>query len=123
LRVTGVEDGRILRIRPDTLDVRTAADTGGRPLGIEFTPDGQLVVCDARQGLLMVNPKSGSVHTLVDRVHDEKMRLCDNAAVCDDGTIYFSDSSRRHNLAHCWFVWSTWWTCSPSRRVIDTRTA
>jgi sugar lactone lactonase YvrE len=96
---TGVNDGRILRLVPDG-GVDTVADTGGRPLGIEVHPDGDLVVCDAYRGLLRVDPSTGAITVLVDEVEGEPMLLCDNAAVASDGTIYFSDSSRRFTLAH-----------------------
>ena len=96
---TGVKDGRILRLAPDG-EVRTVADTGGRPLGIEVHPDGDLVVCDAYRGLLRLDPDTGSLSVLVDEVDGERMLLCDNAAVARDGTVYFSDSSRRFTLAH-----------------------
>jgi sugar lactone lactonase YvrE len=94
--ITGVDDGRILRISPDGRYVETVADTGGRPLGIELDPaGGGLIVCDARRGLLRVD--GGDVHTLVDA---GDMLFCNNAAVATDGTIYFSDSSRRFGLEH-----------------------
>jgi sugar lactone lactonase YvrE len=92
--VTGVGDGRILRVSPDGQEVRTVADTGGRPLGIELHPHGGLVVCDVRRGLLRVTP-SGEVLELA-----QGMRFCNNASVGPDGTIYFTDSSRRFGLEH-----------------------
>jgi sugar lactone lactonase YvrE len=96
---TGVSDGRILRLAPDGA-VREVADTGGRPLGIEVHPDGDLVICDAYRGLLRVDPVRGTETVLVDEVDGERMLLCDNAALARDGSIYFSDSSRRFTLAH-----------------------
>jgi sugar lactone lactonase YvrE len=95
----GVEDGRILCVAPDG-PVRVVADTGGRPLGVEVHPDGDLVVCDAYRGLLRVDPLQGRVSTLVSTVDGERLLLCDNAAVGPDGSVYFSDSSRRFTLAH-----------------------
>jgi sugar lactone lactonase YvrE len=95
--LTGVDDGRILRISPDGRHLETVADTGGRPLGIELHPGGGLVVCDARRGLLHVDPDGGSVRTLVEPTD---MLFCNNAAVAADGTIYFSDSSRRFGIEH-----------------------
>lgn len=95
---TGVEDGRILRLSRDGSPARLVADTGGRPLGIEIDRDGDLIVCDAGRGLLRVDPGSGRVQTLVASGPD--LLLCDNAAVASDGTVYFSDSSRRFELAH-----------------------
>ncbi|GIH18398.1 SMP-30/gluconolactonase/LRE family protein [Rugosimonospora africana] len=96
---TGVADGRLLRLAPDG-EVAVIADTGGRPLGVEVDPGGDLVVCDAYRGLLRVDPRRGTVTVLVDKVDGEQLLLCDNAAVAGDGSIYFSDSSRRFTLAH-----------------------
>jgi len=76
------------------------ADTGGRPLGVELLGDGRLLVCDARRGLLAVDPETSAVEVLVDRVAGEPMRFCNNAAVAADGTVYFSDSSRRFGIDH-----------------------
>src|SRR2546430_15574716 len=94
--VTGVADGRLLRIDPDSGRVERIADTGGRPLGIELLPDGRLLVCDARRGLLAVDPEGGSVETLT----GEPMLFCNNAAVAADGTVWFSDSSGRFGIDH-----------------------
>lgn len=95
---TGTGDGAILRIRPTGDRVEQVARTGGRPMGIELLPDGRLLVCDARRGLLTVDPGVGAVETLVSQVDGRPMRFCNNAAVAADGTCYFSDSSTVHGL-------------------------
>ena len=96
--VTGVADGRVLSFNPDGTDIEVVADTGGRPLGIEALPDGRLLVCDAERGLLRVNVHGGAVHPLNTAIHGQPINLCNNAAVTADGTIYFTDSSRRYGL-------------------------
>jgi sugar lactone lactonase YvrE len=96
--VTGVADGRLLSVAFDGTDIGVLADTGGRPLGIEVLPDGRLVVCDAERGLLRVDPATASVESLTTTIAGEPMKLCNNAAVAADGTIYFTDSSRRHRI-------------------------
>jgi streptogramin lyase len=89
---TGSEDGVIHRVASDGR-VTAVANTGGRPLGIELLPDGRLLVCDARRGLLAVDPSSGAIEDLAG-----SMRFCNNAAVAADGTISFSDSSTVHTI-------------------------
>jgi sugar lactone lactonase YvrE len=98
--VTGVEDGRILRISNEGRQIEVVADTGGRPLGIELLPDGALLVCDARRGLLRVDPDSGTIDVLAYEVAGRPMLFCNNAAVASDGTVFFSDSSRRFGIDH-----------------------
>lgn len=98
--VTGVDDGRVLRLTPDGRHIEVVADTGGRPLGIELFPDGSLLVCDARRGLLRVDPASGDVEPLVEQVDGERLLFCNNADIAADGTVYFTDSSRRFPIDH-----------------------
>ena len=96
---TGTEDGAIWALDPAAGTTRRVADTGGRPLGIELLPGGDLLVCDADRGLLQVSPVNGDVEVLLDRVDGAPMRFCNNAAVAADGTIWFSDSSLHYGVA------------------------
>ena len=96
--ITGVEDGRILRVDPSSGDVAVVVNTGGRPLGIERLADGRFLVCDAYRGLLALDPGNGSLEKVCDNAEGEPLRVCNNAAVAADGTIYFTDSSRRFDL-------------------------
>jgi sugar lactone lactonase YvrE len=96
----GVEDGRLLRLSPDGREAVTLADIApGRPAGLEVLPDGRVLVCDARGGrLLRVDPDVGTVETLADRVGGERLRLVSNVVAAPDGTIYFTESSRRFGI-------------------------
>ncbi|MFI0262424.1 SMP-30/gluconolactonase/LRE family protein [Streptomyces sp. NPDC017056] len=109
--LTGVEDGRILRL--DAFGAggsgggdaggpaaEVIAHTGGRPLGLEPLPDGGVLVCDAQRGLLRVDPSDGSVRTVADTVEGAPLRFCSNVTAATDGTLYFSVSSRRYPLEH-----------------------
>jgi sugar lactone lactonase YvrE len=95
---TGTEDGTIWRVSHDGERVDRVAQTGGRPLGIEVADDGRLLVCDARKGVLWVDPASGGVEPLVPEVAGEPMLFCNNGAIASDGTIWFSDSSRSYGI-------------------------
>ncbi len=91
---TGVLSGAILRISPDGTAIGKFVETGGRPLGVDFDPAGNLVVADAVKGLLSVSP-AGSIRVLADRVGDDPIRYADAVAVSRNGRIYFTDASRR----------------------------
>lgn len=93
----GVADGRILRVDPRTYAVTSVADTRGRPLGLEPLQDGRLVVCDSHRGLLRVDPRDGGVEVLVAEV-GTPLVFCSNAVAADDGTIWFTESSRRYHV-------------------------
>lgn len=92
---TGLADGRVVRFPPDGGAARTVATVPGRPLGIERDPRGGLIVCSAGGGLLHLDPDTGAVTTVVDRVDGAAMRFTNNAACAADGRIFFTDSSRR----------------------------
>ena len=97
--ITGLDDGRVLRLSPDDGSVQTLCDTGGRPLGIETLGDGRFLICDAYRGLLRLSD-DGTLETLCTGAAGLPLRVCNNAAVARDGTIYFSDSSQRFALEH-----------------------
>lgn len=94
---TGVTSGDINRFRPDGSNVQTIANTGGRPMGLELSPEGGLVVCDAFKGLLHMSA-GGDIRPLVDQFEGKDLLLTNNAAIASDGRIFFSDSSQRWNL-------------------------
>ncbi|XOZ32250.1 SMP-30/gluconolactonase/LRE family protein [Halomonadaceae bacterium KBTZ08] len=89
----GLADGRIIRVSPGG-EVTTFADTGGRPLGLAFDDDGNLIVADAWKGLLSVAP-DGSVEVLTTGAGGKPFAFTDDLAIASDGRIYFSDASSR----------------------------
>ena len=89
--VTGLTNGDVVRVSAAGSVV--LGNTGGRPLGIEEYPDGDLLVCDHDRGLLRLDVTSGAVEVLVDEVDGKHLHFCSNAVICADGTIYFSSSS------------------------------
>lgn len=88
---TGTGDGAIRRISADG-GVDTIANTGGRPLGVAFTPAGRLIVADAWKGLLAVDENSATT-TLSTGADGVPFAFTDDLAVAQDGTVYFSDAS------------------------------
>ena len=97
--LTGLEDGRIVAIDPETGAETRIAATGGRPLGIEHHADGGWVVCDSTRGLLRV-ARDGAVTVLVGAHDGHELMFCNNAAVAADGTIWFTDSSTKFGFEH-----------------------
>jgi len=88
----GMEDGRIVRFSPDGKSHRVFADTGGRPLGMDFDRDGNLIVADAYKGLLSVAP-DGSIEVLSTGSDGVPFKLTDDVDAAPGGIIYFSDAS------------------------------
>ena len=91
---TATADGVIIRLRPDGSGVEVFADTGGRPLGIEFDAEGNLFVANAYLGIQKISP-DGHVEVLVDSYNGQRIEYADDLAVAANGKIYFSDASSK----------------------------
>jgi sugar lactone lactonase YvrE len=74
--------------------IHSWVNTGGRPLGIEFDMQGNLIVADAFKGLLSISPK-GDITTLVDSVEGVAINYADDVDIASNGNIYFSDASSK----------------------------
>lgn len=98
LLYTAVASGHILRMDRDGGAQTVFASTGGRPLGLDFDPDGNLIVADAIKGLLSVAP-DGKVAPLTDAVDGKAIGFANAVVVARDGKIYFSDASERFTTA------------------------
>ena len=85
------DDGKIRRILKNG-KTEVFADTKGRPLGIEFAPNGDLIVADVYKGLVSINPK-GKVTVLADSYKGKKMIFVDDVDVDKEGVMYFTDAS------------------------------
>jgi sugar lactone lactonase YvrE len=91
---TGVLSGAVLRMNPDGTGVETVVNTGGRPLGLAFDGEGQLLIADAMNGLMLVGP-DGTVTVLADRQGADPVVYADALVVARNGHIYFTDATQR----------------------------
>lgn len=74
--------------------IQTWVNTQGRPLGIEFDGQGNLIVADAFLGLLSIDP-NGKIQTLVTEIDGIALNYADDVDVAANGKIYFSDASTK----------------------------
>jgi sugar lactone lactonase YvrE len=94
----GFEDGRIIVLQPDGTQPRVFANTNGRPLGLIFDREGNLIVADAIKGLLSVN-KAGEVKVLAEEADGVKFGCLNDLDVGTDGTIYFTEASNKFPMS------------------------
>lgn len=94
----GFEDGRIVQLQPDGTQPRVFANTYGRPLGLVFDRDGNLLVADALKGLLSIS-KVGEVKLLADAADGVKFGCLNDLDVGADGTIYFTEASHKFPMS------------------------
>ena len=97
LMYTANEDGRIIVLNSDGSNPQDFAQTGGRPLGLKFDSNGNLIVADAFQGLLSIDT-AGQISVLTTGYGGLPFLLTDDLDIGSDGTIYFSDASSVNNL-------------------------
>jgi ribose transport system permease protein len=102
----GTRDGYLMRIAaPDHAKAEVLAKIGGRPLGLAFDREGRIVCCVAGMGLVRVT-MDGKVELLSDQTgrslfsvqDDTTIRMADDLDIAPDGTIYFTDASKRYDI-------------------------
>jgi len=92
---TGLADGRIM-VREIEGGWSELANTGGRPLGLSFAPDGALFVADALKGLLRWTAETGFETWMADESEGGALVFTDDLTVLDDGAVILTDASRRY---------------------------
>ncbi len=90
---TGTQDGWIVRIWPDGR-VENWLQTDGRPLGMVFDREGNLIVADAWKGLLSIAPDK-TVTVLTREAEGLPFGFTDDVDIAPDGRLYFTDASSR----------------------------
>ncbi|PON49998.1 Strictosidine synthase [Parasponia andersonii] len=103
---TGCADGWVKRVSlnesaADSM-VENWVNTGGRPLGIVYGHNNQVLVADTEKGLLSIS-EDGVVELLTDEAEGLKFNLTDGVDVAEDGMIYFTDASYKYKLKD--FIW------------------
>ena len=99
-------DGNIIRFSgPDLKTREVFAHIGGRPLGMQFDRNENLIVAVAGMGVYGVKP-DGEVFKVTDETNrtwyklndDSRLRMADDLDIGPDGKIYFSDCTTRYEM-------------------------
>lgn len=106
-RVYGsTRDGNIIRFSGPNFEQREVfAHIGGRPLGMQFDKDENLIVAVAGMGVYGIKP-DGAVFKVTDETNrtwyklndDSRLRMADDLDIAPDGKIYFSDCTTRYEM-------------------------
>lgn len=91
----GLKHGEILKISPDGTTQKVWANTHGRPLGMHFDSNSNLIVADAVKGLLSLDPE-GKITVLTTGAEGKPFKLTDDLDIAIDGKIYFTDASYKY---------------------------
>lgn len=90
LYVVDVPWGRIFRINPAG-DIAIVAEYDGEPNGLKIHKDGRIFVADFRNGLMLLDPRSGTVTALMDRAGVERFKGPNDLVFASNGDLYFTD--------------------------------
>lgn len=93
---TGDSRGRIMRIGRDLKSVEVFANVGGRPLGLQFDKNQNLLVANHGIGLQSISP-DGKVSLLTNVAASRPILFANDLTIANDGTIYLTDSSSKYN--------------------------
>ncbi len=93
----GYEDGRIIKYDVYGKIQGVFADTEGRPLGLDFDADGNLIIADANKGLLSADPE-GNLSVLTTESFGIPFAFTDDVDIGPDGKIYFTDASSKYDI-------------------------
>lgn len=96
---TGLDDGRIMRLEGTDGHWANFSDTHGRPLGMVFDENGNLIVADAIKGLLSI-ARDGTVSVLTTSADGVAFGCTNDLDIAADGTIYFTDASYKFPLTN-----------------------
>lgn len=95
----GLDDGRIMRLQADGTRPEVFANTQGRPLGMKFDSNGNLILADAIKGLLSIS-RDGAITVLSTEAGGVAFRCTNDLDIAADGTIYFTYASDKFPLSN-----------------------
>jgi gluconolactonase len=85
--------GRIFRIdAKGEWDLVTQYD--GWPNGLKIHNDGSIFICDYKKGLLKLDPKTGSIETVLGTAFSEGFKGLNDLHFADNGDLYFTDQGQ-----------------------------
>jgi gluconolactonase len=90
LWVTNIPYGQIMKISPKG-DWSVVAEYDGEPNGLKIHKDGRIFIADHKQGLLLLDAKSGKVAPVCDRPRGERFKGLNDLIFAKNGDCYFTD--------------------------------
>ena len=89
LYIVDIPFGRIFRITPAGAWA-LVAEYEGEPNGLKLHQGGRILIADYRNGLLELDPASGTVRTVLGRRNSEAFKGLNDLAIAANGDIYFT---------------------------------
>jgi gluconolactonase len=93
LWIVDIPFGRIFRISPKK-EWELIAQYDGWPNGLKFHKDGRAFICDYKKGLLVLDPKSGKLETVLETAFSEGFKGLNDLHFASNGDLYFTDQGQ-----------------------------
>ncbi|OLL31225.1 gluconolactonase [Burkholderia sp. SRS-W-2-2016] len=93
LWITDIPWGRIFRI-DRAGNVELALEYDGEPNGLKFHPDGRAFIADYRHGIMVMDPRRGTIEPLFERARLERFKGCNDLFFASNGDLYFTDQGQ-----------------------------
>src|SRR5690606_7985884 len=97
-RYSGVGDGRIVRWKAGAV-AQTFVHLDGRPVGMNFGPDGSLYAADEANAQVWRVTPEGRAELLVRSDERQRFNFLNDLHVARDGRLFFTEASSRWGLA------------------------
>jgi len=85
--------GRVFRISPGG-EWELAAQYDGWPNGLKIHRDGRIHIADYKRGLIVLDPASGRVETLLETAYSEGFKGLNDLHFASNGDLYFTDQGQ-----------------------------
>jgi gluconolactonase len=93
LYFTDVPHGRIFRMTPSG-EIELVAEYDGEPNGLKIHQDGRIFIADYRHGIMVLDPRSGSVTPFEDLRPAESFKGLNDLVFASNGDLYFTDQGK-----------------------------
>jgi gluconolactonase len=93
LYVVDIPYGRILRVSPAG-EWTLIARYDGWPNGLKIHQDGRIFIADHLRGILVLDPATGQVRPVLDRVRREGLKGVNDLVFAKNGDLYFTDQGQ-----------------------------
>lgn len=93
LYCTDIPCGRIFRISPRG-EWDLVAEYGGEPNGLKIHKDGRIFIADHKNGILLLDAKTGSVTPFIEGPSKERFKGVNDLIFAANGDLYFTDQGQ-----------------------------
>jgi len=93
LYIVDIAFGLIYRIDPQG-QVKLVVEYDGEPNGLKIHHDGRIFVADHKNGLMLLDPESGSIKPYIGRYKTESFKGLNDLVFSKAGALYFTDQGQ-----------------------------